>query len=714
MKAAVEYSFTDTAVAYTSYDSTKINLGTLMHKETLPNSVGPLPIAIGRPFEQQPATAVLSWMVCSVPWSSDINWVFMIQGTATAALATRRIHLYTHTISTNVLAYIGVITAQGLLGAGTFTIRGMRASLERYTVGTASVAGTAVTGTATLWQTDRLCAGSRIGFGSTNPTAIVNWYQIASIDAEGGITLASNAGVVPDGPYVIEDFRIFYSQTGATANLGAPLILLKGLSYEDFNPVAGTNISHATTVDNIKAVYELVDDNTFTNTTIGGCAIEDRVNWQTQYVDCLNGTTSLKIYRYNIRAALTFAGETAPNVGRTRDALVLVTGAQGCTGTCSQVNNGRIGTLVHQGSVPSLYFATTTRVYRVPLTQIVGGSTTFLSGSTDTMIEVHPGSATTVAASAALQSVEIASSIDRLIIMSTSATGFHSYVSRYITDGSQIDRWFLIDDKFQNSSTADPDAPTHPNTISTVCSAWSEQGICYLLRHGTAATTNVLFGMPLSADWDFAATNPITSACITPKIATTGATKLYSAYTSHVDYYGSSSLGLPADGWRTYYRTSGIDDNSGAWTLLGNDGDLSGAGAPSYIQFRFEFRCISPTCLTPRILKVAVLYETDTYLPPELQWRFADSNNTDGTVGFSQISAFSVLPTLTISYYRSDNDALVLTQASSGSVNGVFEYWTGAAWAAGLGTNTVGIRRRFRPTAGLPTGTDVYAKIVAT
>jgi hypothetical protein len=64
-----------------------------------------------------------------------------------------------------------------------------------------------------------------------------------------------------------------------------------------------------------------------------------------------------------------------------------------------------------------------------------------------------------------------------------------------------------------------------------------------------------------------------------------------------------------------------------------------------------------------------------------------------------------------IDYYRSDTNADVLTQSSSSTTNGVFEYWNGSAWTAGLGTNTIGLRRRFRPTAGLPNGVAVYPKL---
>ena len=72
----------------------------------------------------------------------------------------------------------------------------------------------------------------------------------------------------------------------------------------------------------------------------------------------------------------------------------------------------------------------------------------------------------------------------------------------------------------------------------------------------------------------------------------------------------------------------------------------------------------------------------------------------------------AVIGVHTINVYRADTNALVLTQASSGTTNGTFEYWNGSAWVAGLGSDTVGTRRRFVPSASLPSGIDLYAQLI--
>ena len=116
--------------------------------------------------------------------------------------------------------------------------------------------------------------------------------------------------------------------------------------------------------------------------------------------------------------------------------------------------------------------------------------------------------------------------------------------------------------------------------------------------------------------------------------------------------------------------------------------------------------------LPARVLSLALIYETDDALPSQYQWNFGDFNLSNGTFAWIQAALFGAsLTTHTINIYRADTNALVLTQASTGTTNGTFEYWTGSAWAAGLGTDTIGTRRRFVPTGSLPSGVNLYAKI---
>jgi hypothetical protein len=216
---------------------------------------------------------------------------------------------------------------------------------------------------------------------------------------------------------------------------------------------------------------------------------------------------------------------------------------------------------------------------------------------------------------------------------------------------------------------------------------------------------------PLAADLDYQADVPNRIIC--PKI-TLGATpaKLYRALVNCVENIGDHTMGVSPDAYRMQVRTSGIDDNSGAWTDVPQDGDLSGLGTPSAIQFAFQFRTAGVIMLPARVLSLALLYETADALPSQYRWNFGDFNSANGTFAWVQTALFGATPGVhTIDIYRADTDALVLTQASSGSTNGTFEYWNGSAWDSGIGADTVGRRRRFVPSASLPGGVDLYATI---
>jgi len=160
-----------------------------------------------------------------------------------------------------------------------------------------------------------------------------------------------------------------------------------------------------------------------------------------------------------------------------------------------------------------------------------------------------------------------------------------------------------------------------------------------------------------------------------------------------------------------FYRTNGITDNSGKWIYLPDDGDLTGTSPSTSIQFMFEFQVIGNYGIPGRILSVDMIYNTQDTLPSHLQWSFSDSNNSDGTIGFIQKTLYGSVPNLQIDYYRADTDVNLMTQTSTSTTNGTFQYWNGGSWAAGLGSDTIGQRRRFVPSSGLPSSTNVYAKI---
>jgi hypothetical protein len=673
-KRAVEHIFTGTTTPYTAYDSTKTTLGALIQQRTgagaLDKFAGPMPLGLARPMEASTAITVAFPHVISI--SSTIDWVFLAENSAAAA--TRRIVLYTYNKTTSLFTWNGFITLT-YPTATTHQIRGFRMVRELYTVGSASASGTAVTGSGTAWLASNLCVGSRIGFGSTDPNAITTWYEISAIGSDTSITLTASAGTISLGSYVIEDLRCLTSTTNATATNGG-VFVAKGLRYENF-AAGGLTIPAATTVDNIRAVYWTADAATLTNTIACGLAIGARTSWTNQPIYVIDGTTTTcRVYVYNIRASL---GSLAS--GRSISAFTLVTGAQTPVGTVSQLNNGRVDTLSHgPGSgVESLYFVTTTRIYRAAISAITSGNLTWQN---DAMVEVPPGSTTTFGATSALSSVEVSSGIDRLIVTTTGAAGVRSYVTQYNTISTPMDHIFLVDTKQQDQSTASPNIAPHPNILATSFSVWSEGGIAYLCRNGTAAATNIVYTLPLGAHWTYAG-GTISQRLVSPSLATPNATKFLRAYMSEAHGFGDSELGVPTEAVRMYYRTAGISDNSGSWTLINDAGDLSGAIAATEIQLMLEFKILGLTCLPSRVYNVGVIYEDDTTLS-NYQPSVGQSSTADKRFAWRFASAFGgTVPRLRVRLFDAVSGGL-LADDDSVTQSGSWQKSTdgGSTWGA--------------------------------
>ena len=688
-------TLTETATSLPSYNQDYINLGSLCFKATgsgTNNWVGPIPgTAIARPGQQ--TVAMPGFMPSVYRWSDTKDWVFFAD--SAAAAATRRFQLWEYTRSaTPSFTQKGTITVT-LPTATAYTIRGFVASVYTYSTGTVAVSGTAVTGTTTAWQTARFAVGSRIGFGSTDPTQITTWYNITAIGSDTGITINTSAGTIAGGTaFVIEEIRLNIAATNATATNGG-LLVVKGLNYSTFTD-AGTAIPAATTVDNIQASYWLADASTVTNTVAGGLALDTQASNTQHDAYVVNGTTSLIIYKYNVRAALTLTA------GKDTTSLALATGTQAVTGTAQQVNGLELATTASgTGSgVKSLFLTTSTRIYRAALTNITAANTTWQS---DNVIEQPTGTSNTIPLTASMREINYSQTIDRFYV---TTNALQTYILQYNTGSTQWDVTFGINNFTVHSNAVDSNAPFIPTVTALPWSAGNAGGILYLCRNTATVTSNQCYALPMAADWRLSPYNTVL-----PRISTPNCSKYYRVFANDERLLGGDVLGTAPEPYRLSYRTSGISDNSGSWTAIGDDGDLSGVGAASYIQFRVEYRVAGNIMLPNRLYGLVVVYESSDNLPGFLEWNINDSSTSDGTLGFTQTALYGSTFNLTINYYREDTDANVLSQTSPGTTNGVFEYWNGSTWVAGLTTDTVGQRRRFRPTAGLPSGVNVYAKI---
>jgi hypothetical protein len=666
-----------------TYDPDELGLGPLMIQLNGGGDesyVGPLPVSLVRPMEASTAIPVaFPW---AMRWSnsatSQIDWIFCAD--ISTAAVTRRLTFATMNRLTGVMSHVGFVTVTFPGTSEAKTIRWLRGTYSKHTTGTVAVSGTAVTGTGTAFQSDGACVGNRIGFGSTDPALITQWYEISAIASETGITLTTTAGTIAGGTaYVIEDLRLLMGVTSVTTALGG-VYMVEGLRVEQFTSVGGT-IPAAVTTDKIRQCIFLKDAATGTALVTFGAGLEPQASKSTHFLWQLHTLANPIMQKYNIRAALTISG------GSTTSALVLITGAGGAvTGAVSQLNNGRYAVTQHgPGSgLGCIYFTTASRVYRTTdLSTITAASTTWLP---DNMLETPPGSINTFGAGAGMQAIEYMDTIDRFVITTTGGAGIRSYLTRYLTDGSQFDRIIFADLKQSDQSLADATVAPFPSINGTNFNLWVEGGVAYITRFVTTAFGNQLYAVPMGADWEFAAST--NCRVIFPRMTLGNAGDFKRAFMNTTQVIGGATgknLGMPCEPVRLYYRTAGISDDSGSWTLLAENGVMSGAVGVSEIQFMAEFR-IGNTMIPGRIHAIGAAYSATGVLP-SANWQESVGQSNVGNAQFAwrfKTAYGSAIPRLRIRLYNAITGALLddddtTTQAGTWekSTNGGVSY---GAW----------------------------------
>lgn len=610
MRISIEQLVTTPAtlnyLSESAYDYTKWNMGkgiifnnglTALEKYVAPD------FQAIRPMEESTPFAVIQIFAYNL--STEICYVFGVENLATA-VATRRVHLWELNRKTGARSWKGFITMT-LLTATAHTCRNFTMDVKEESTGTVETTGTALTGTGTQFATNKVAIGARIGFGSTDPADITQWYRISARASDTGLTLATSPGNIPAGTaYVIQEFRPVYTATNATTTNGGTHYG-KGISIEDFTP-AGTTIPVAVSTDDQKAMYWLKDAGTQTNIASAGVALERDTATPTSlnmYVLDLVSAGNYKVYKYNIRTALTVA------TGASTSAYILQTGNQAITGTGSQNANLCIATAGHGlgNGIKSLYFVSTNRFYRADVANITSGNTSWQS---DVIAELPPGGTSTFAVTSGLSTIEYMPSIDSFIIGTTSATGNFSYVTQYVASGNQFQRQFGRDYKYQEQSLKDNGHPTiFSNQILPMAFTEAGGNRIFACKQGTTAVNNHIFVMAFGADWEYALAS--SGRLISPEIPTPNALKYYRVFANQIMHLGSTVLGKTTEAFRMYARTANIQtDETSGWTLIDETNDLSGFAGASSIQFAIEFKTIGESCLPARILGLNLSYEDNT------------------------------------------------------------------------------------------------------
>ena len=797
MRAAAEHIFTGTTAPLSGpYDPTKTMIGSLMKQYTGPNSsdkyVSAAPSAIVNQVEVAGGSFYLPHVV---QWSSNIYWVFV--ATNAAAAATRNIGLYEFDSSLGTVTWKGFITLSGTTFTGNKTVRSVRGFVYKHSTGTVSTSGTSATisGSGTLFQTDRIASGARIGFGTTDPTQVSTWYDIASISSDTSLTISGDGvSLSPGTSYVIEEIRLAILVSNATVPNGG-IHLIKGLNYGAFSTggttILESSLAPSANTDNVRASYLIKDPliagassetctisqaspgivtvnshgliagdpvlftttgalptglaintiyyvtstslaaNTFTvSATLGGAAInttgagsgthtvftgtsyngigiavDDFVD-NTQhdlYLINADNASNVRSIRFNMRASLTVTN------GSTISAFVSRTSVNAVTGTIPTVGNARIFSISHgpYSGVKSLWLVTTTRVYRCAVSGLTSLAASWVN---DFMIEVPPGGGNiTYATLGAFSQIDYSSTIDRLFIPTTTASRYGTYVGQYDTAGTvPFDKIIGINISRLKLSTT-PSGAIYGLFPQATLTIWTECGFVFAIPNTATTGLNWLYIFPIGADGQYTATS--NQRIITPKLATTNANKLYRAYIDHAEYIGSYGLGYQPEAYKIYFRTSGIDDNSGAWTEIGINGDLSAYSPDQSIQFMIELDTMGETCIPTRIFAVGCTYEDgsqDSHYLPSVTKSSAPSK----IFAWQQILSWgSNIPNLELKLFDASTNLLIFSDTTSAAAYGTWQYSTdGNTWLAWDNTqDVVGYYIRYTATSFGYSGVTVRA-----
>lgn len=679
MTIAKEILVTSGGLNYLSesaYDYTKWNLGKglIYNNGIIPTEKYIAPdFQVIRPMEESTPFAVVQ--IYAHNHSTDICYVFGVEN-LTTAVATRRIHLWEIDRKTGSRSWKGFITMT-LLTATAHTVRNFTMDVKEESTGTVEVSGTTVTGVGTQFATNKVAIGARIGFGSSNPAEITSWYRISARGSDTSLTLNLSPGTIPAGTaYVIQEFRPVYTATNATTTNGGTHIG-KGISIEDFTS-GGTTIPAAVATDDQKAMYWIKDASTQTNIVAAGVSLERDTATPTSlnmYVLDLVSAGNYKVYKYNIRAALTVAS------GASTSAFILATGNQAVTGTGSQNANLCIATTAHGlgNGIKSLYFVTTTRWYRADIAKITSGN---VSWQSDVIAEIPTGGTSTYSATSVLSTIEYMPNIDSFIIGTSGTAGFFSYVSKYVSSGNAFDRQFGRDYKLQDQSLKDGG---HPSifTNQSLPLVFTDAGAnrVFVCKQGTTAVNNHIYIMAFGVDWEYASISQ--GRLISPEITTANALKYKRVFANHIDYLGSTTLGKSAEAYRMYARTANIQsDETSGWVLIDGSNDLSGFAGASSIQFAIEFKTIGESCLPTRILGINLFYEENT-TDSHYQLSVTKSDAVNKRFAYRFATAFGMaVPHLRIRLYDAVTAGL-LVDDNTLAPTGTFERSTdGIAWSA--------------------------------
>jgi hypothetical protein len=519
------------------------------------------------------------------------------------------------------------------------------------------------------------------------------------------MTINSSPGTIPAGtPYVIEDLRFMISRLSNSTGI----YMIKGVSMLDFIPATTSFVTPVHQLSFSSGAYYLIDTGSTTLATqIGfapGIVVDTYVNENNQWIYAQNSTG--RIAGFNIRKQLKCYATSRVRYGSLPTPTdYLLTNNPSIAGITAYHKAALCTTNTGTSAgVKSIFFTATSTMYQIPFSTI-GHSLSFTSNS---MAEIPPGSTTTYAATATMHRVHYLPEIDRFVILNGSTSGQKSYITSFknnlitptlsgttwdrdsyntLVNQNSFERAFLSWNRLLQNSSAAVGAPKYPDTGGTtyIFSADTVDGILHMVRP-VNSSENIMYSIPVGADEQYVSTS--NNVLITPKYEIPNLISITGLYFNVLREYGSSVYSIPPEPILIDYRTSGIDDNSGAWTKYEDIDSLNSALCNKTtnnvtIQFRFKFRVAGNTCVPNKLYGFVISYEddrTDSHYSPSV----AESSLASRIFAWQQQSSWGgTIPNLKIRIYNASNGDLLLYDTVSESSSGTWQYSTdGITWLA--------------------------------
>jgi hypothetical protein len=324
------------------------------------------------------------------------------------------------------------------------------------------------------------------------------------------------------------------------------------------------------------------------------------------------------------------------------------------------------------------------------------------------MIENPPGTSTTFPLSSQLSGFHYLPIVNRFYISHNQGTT-RNYVTPYSTSG-EFERVVNLNDVIESNTYVVSELDTlTSNFISLPLRTFYHDGLSYIIRD-VGTNRNVLYTLPIEADKEYHTTS--NAYIVTPEFSTPNAVNYDKVYLNTKSTYNKGRFISPSETVEVYFRTSGITDNSGSWTIIDDSGDISYVTS-STVQFKITFSTIGLTCIPDKVYNISMSYFSNgiPLSTPFYEPSLKQSDISSQIFSWRQINDFvDDIPEINIDIYNVSGNTLLLTDNTTTSINGVWEYSSndGTSWNGFTSSaNTIGNYIRYTPSSSLGSGITV-------